>query len=101
MPAAQRGAVAPFAAPATTRAPSASAIACEPSVLPLSATTTSPSTPSASSDAGAFAMQVAERLGLVEAGHDDRELDHGGVASSFFRPQLGHQDGTWLGGGLG
>ena len=42
-----------------------------------------------------------EGLGLVEAGQDDRKLDHGGVHPPCSDAALGHQDGTWLGGGVG
>src|SRR5690242_4840899 len=43
----------------TTRAPFSVAIRCEPSVLPLSDTTTSPATPSSSSERRAFRTQTA------------------------------------------
>src|SRR5213083_1211300 len=48
-----RAAPYPLRATSTTRAPSERAISCEPSVLPLSATTTSPSTPALCSPAWA------------------------------------------------
>src|SRR6185295_13540736 len=49
----------PFAGTGTTRAPSRSAIDCDPSVLPLSAMRTSPRTPRFRKDCAAFSMQVA------------------------------------------
>ena len=49
----------PARRPATTRAPACVASCCEPSVLPLSATTTSPLTPSRSMLPSALRTQVA------------------------------------------
>ena len=47
----------------------------EPSVLPLSATTTSPAMPASSMAAQRLADAGRQRVRLVEAGHDDRNLD--------------------------
>ena len=65
----------PCAGRRTTRAPQPAAISCEPSVLPLSATTTSPSTPRRGSAAARLVDAGGERLRLVQAGHDDGQLD--------------------------
>ena len=48
--------------------------ACEPSVLPLSATTTSPSMPRPREVAARLGDARRQRLGLVEAGHEDRQF---------------------------
>ena len=57
------------------RAPSAAAISREPSVEPLSATTTSPVTARRFEETSCLADADGKRLGLVQARHDDRKLD--------------------------
>ena len=54
------------------------AMSCEPSVDPLSATTTSPSIPSVAKRRARLADADRQGLGLVQAGQDDRELDRDG-----------------------
>src|SRR4249919_2017947 len=49
----------PFSSTSTTRAPARTAMVWEPSVLPLSATTTSPTTPSVQSADWAFVIHAA------------------------------------------
>ena len=62
----------PFPSPCTTRAPACSAMLTDPSVLPLSAISTSPRSPACSRPGRALAMHRRQRLRLVEAGHQDR-----------------------------
>ena len=80
--AAQRAAVAAFG-DRHERAPAASAIACEPSVLPLSAIRISPSTPLRSRYARAFRMQDARVSASLRQGI--RMLSSHSAASTVWR----------------
>ena len=87
----QRCAVAAAGDVDDARAAALRAISCEPSVEPLSPITTSPAMPARSRYALALTMQRLERLGLVEAGHHDRQLDVVGHGHGAFvsRPYSG------------
>ena len=69
----------------TTRAPCARAMSCEPSVMPLSATITSPDA-AALQEPCALSNADGKGLRLVEARHHDREFDRFGGG--------GHEEGS-------
>src|SRR6266511_344205 len=84
----------PLAGMSTTWAPSRRAISCEPSVLPLSATTTSPSIPRSFMHCCALATQVANvsdslRHGSTTLRPEVCSVSEVGTTSTFFTAMTG------------